>query len=131
MSNLIALLIASAFALVSVAALADDDKNQAAYKMGMASQRQRDLQLVESQRLPAWTPSTVAESKALKEAAAKARAAYASMTPEEKVMYKKGMKEQRQLDLLAERTDEQNWTVEFAHRQDKELSTAKPKPLPQ
>ena len=47
-------------------------------------------------RLPTSPPTTAAESKELKENAAKARAAYASMTPEEKAMYKKGMRAQKQ-----------------------------------
>ena len=97
MNKLIATLIASAFALGSVAAMAADEDNPA-YKMGKASQRQHDLQLQESQatNLP---PATPEESKAIKEAAAKARAAYAAMSPEEKAMYKKGMAAQRAMDL--------------------------------
>ena len=137
MNKLIAALIAGALALGSVVALAADEDNPA-YKMGMASQRQHDLQLQEA-KAHDNPPATPEESKAIKEAAMKARAAYARMTPEEKAIYKKGMSEQRQLDLLAERANEQswsepgirNWTVEYAHRQDKELSTKKPKPLPQ
>ena len=44
MNKLIAALIAGAFALGSVAAMAADEDNPA-YKMGMASQRQHDLEL--------------------------------------------------------------------------------------
>jgi hypothetical protein len=97
MNKLITTLIAGAFALGSVAAMAADEDNPA-YKMGMASQRQHDLQLIEGQATnqPA---TTAAESKELREAAAKARAAYASMSPEDKAMYKKGMAAQRQKDL--------------------------------
>jgi len=100
MNKLLVGLIGGALALGSVAALAADEDNPA-YKMGMASQHQHDLQLQESQatNLP---PATPAETKAINEAAAKARAAYASMTPEEKAMYKKGMAAQRQMDLQAQ-----------------------------
>lgn len=97
MNKLSATLIASAFALGSVAALAADEDNPA-YKMGMASQRQHDLQLIEGQATD-QPPTTAAETKAIKEAAAKAKAAYATMTPEEKAMYKKGMAAQRAKDL--------------------------------
>ena len=97
MNKLIATLVAGGFALGSVAALAADEDNPS-YKMGMASQRQHDLQLIEGQATN-QPPATPAESAALKDAAAKARAAYASMTPEEKAMYKKGMKAQREMDL--------------------------------
>ncbi len=100
MNKLIAALIAGAFALGSVAAMAADEDNPA-YKMGMASQRQHDLELIESQATN-QPPTTAAESKELREAAAKARAAYATMTPEQKAMYKKGMKAQRQMDLQAQ-----------------------------
>jgi hypothetical protein len=128
------MLIAGAFALGSVAAPAADEDNPA-YKMGMASQRQHDLQLQEA-KARNNSPVTPEESKAIKEAAVKARAAYARMTPEEKAIYKNGMSEQRHLDLLTEKAQSwsepgiHNWTVEDAHRQDNELSTAKPKPLP-
>jgi hypothetical protein len=108
MNKLIATLIAGAFAVGSVAAMAQDqDKTKAAYQMGKDSQKQHDLQLIESQATnqPA---TTAAESKALREAAAKARAAYATMTPEEKAMYKKGMKEQRQMDLQAQQAQATN-----------------------
>jgi hypothetical protein len=87
---LIAALIAGAFALGSFAAMAADEDDPA-YKMGMASQRQHDL--------PNNPPTTVAESKALQDAAMKARVAYASLSPEEKALYKKGMIHQRQMDL--------------------------------
>jgi hypothetical protein len=97
MNKLIATLIASAFALGSVAAMAADEDNPA-YKMGMASQRQHDLQLIEGQATN-QPPTTAAETKAINEAAAKAKAAYATMTPEEKAMYKKGMAAQKQKDL--------------------------------
>jgi hypothetical protein len=106
MNKLIAALITGAFALGSVAAMAADEDNPA-YKMGMASQKQHDLQLIEGQATnqPA---TTAAESKQLKEDAAKARAAYASMTPEEKAMYKKGMKAQRALSLQAQEAQATN-----------------------
>src|SRR5208282_6090864 len=97
MNKLIAGLIAGAFALGSVAAMAADEDNPA-YKMGMQSQRQRDLQLIYGQATNLPT-ETAAETKAIKENAAKARAAYASMTQEEKAMYKEGMKAQRAMDL--------------------------------
>jgi hypothetical protein len=100
MNKLIAALIAGAFALGSVAAMAADEDNPA-YKMGMASQRQHDLELIEGQATN-QPPTTAAESKELRDAAAKARAAYATMTPEQKAMYKKGMKAQRQMDLQAQ-----------------------------
>src|SRR5271157_143167 len=106
MTKLIATLIAGAFALGSVAALAADADNPA-YKMGMASQRQHDLQLIEGQATN-QPPATPAESAALKDAAAKARAAYASMTPEEKAMYKKGMAAQRQMDLQGQQAQATN-----------------------
>jgi len=97
MNKLIAALMTGAFALGSVAAMAADEDNPA-YKMGMQSQKQHDLQLIYNQatNLP---PATAAESKEIKDNAVKARAAYASMSPEEKAMYKKGMKAQRQMDL--------------------------------
>ena len=125
MNKLIAGFIAGAFALGSVAAMADNqtppipvdqdelkaelakaeadyDKmtpvEQAAYKLGMASQRQHDLQAQEA-KAQDNPPATPEESKAIKEAAMKARAAYARMTPEEKAMFKKGMRDQRQMDL--------------------------------
>jgi hypothetical protein len=106
MNKLIAALIAGAFALGSVAALAADEDNPA-YKMGKASQRQRDLQLIESQatNLPA---TTAAETAQIKEAAAKARAAYAAMSPEDKAMYKKGMQAQRQMDLQGQQAQATN-----------------------
>jgi len=97
MNKLIAGLIAGAFAFGSVAALAADEDNPA-YKMGMASQRQHDLRLIESQATD-QPATTAAETKSINEAAAKARTAYASMSPEEKAMYKKGMAAQRQKDL--------------------------------
>jgi hypothetical protein len=100
MNKLIATLIAGGFALGSVAALAADEDNPA-YKMGMASQRQHDLQLIEG-KATNQPAATAAESKEIKENAMKAREAYASMSPEEKAMYKKGMKAQRQMDLQAQ-----------------------------
>ena len=100
MNKLIASVIASAFALGSVAALAADEDNPA-YKMGMASQRQHDLQVIEG-RAANQPGSTSEEYKALNEAAKKARAAYFSMTPEEKALYKKGMTAQRAIDLQAQ-----------------------------
>jgi hypothetical protein len=106
MNKLIAALITGAFALGSVAAMAADEDNPA-YKMGMASQRQHDLQLIYSQATN-QPPTTAAESAALKENAAKARAAYASMTPEEKAMYKKGMRAQRQMDLQEQQAQATN-----------------------
>ena len=125
MNKLIAGLIAGAFALGSVAAMAADEDNPA-YKMGMQSQRQRDLQLIYGQatNLP---PETAAETKEIKDNAAKARAAYASMTPEEKAMYKKGMKAQRAMDLQeqeAQATNEPPTTPE----QQKALNAAKGTP---
>ena len=48
MNKLIAALITGAFALGSVAAMAADEDNPA-YKMGMASQKQHDLQLIYGQ----------------------------------------------------------------------------------
>jgi hypothetical protein len=106
MNKLIAALITGAFALGSVAAMAADEDNPA-YKMGMTSQKQRDLQEIYSQATN-QPPTTAAESKELKENAAKARAAYASMTPEEKAMYKKGMRAQRQMDLQAQQAQATN-----------------------
>jgi hypothetical protein len=97
MKKLITALIAGAFAIGSVAALAADEDHPA-YKMGMASQRLHDLDA--QQALATNQPrATAEESKAIKEAAMKARAAYATMTPEEKAMYKKGMKAQREVYL--------------------------------
>ncbi len=106
MNKLIATLVAAGFALGSVAVLAADEDNPA-YKMGMASQRQHDLQLIEGQATnqPA---ATAAETKEIKEAAAKARAAYASMSPEDKAMYKKGMRAQHQMDLQAQEAQATN-----------------------
>ncbi len=130
MNKLLVVLCASAFALGSLAAMADDDKNQAAYSMGMASQREHDLRLQEAQGM--INPATP-ESKAIEEAAMKARAAYPRMTPEEKAAYKKGMRDQKEKDdRIAEKepAKEPSWTVEDAHRRDNELSTAKPKPIP-
>lgn len=106
MNKLIATLIAGAFAFGSVAALAADEDNPA-YKMGMASQRQHDLQLIESQATN-QPPTSAAETKTIKEEAAKARAAYASMTPEDKAMYKKGMAAQRQMDLQGQEAQATN-----------------------
>jgi hypothetical protein len=106
MNKLIAALIAGAFALGSVAALAADEDNPA-YKMGMASQRQHDLQLLES-KATNQPATTAAETKEINEAAAKARAAYASMSPEEKAMYKKGMAAQRQKNLQSEEAQATN-----------------------
>ena len=100
MNKLIASLIAGVFALGSVAALAADADNPA-YKMGMTSQRQHDLQLIEG-RATNQPATTSEETKALNEAAKKARTAYLSMTPEEKALYKKGMTAQRALDLQAQ-----------------------------
>jgi hypothetical protein len=129
MNKLIAALIAGAFALGSVAAIAADEDNPA-YKMGMASQRQHDLDLIESQATnqPATTP---AESKELKDDAAKARAAYATMTPEQKAMYKKGMKAQRQMDLEAQEALAQP-NPPTTPQQQKAINALKsqPKPLP-
>jgi 23S rRNA maturation mini-RNase III len=71
-------------------------EEKAMYKKGKNAQRQMDLQEMEK---PAWPAPTAAESKELREAALKARAAYATMTPEEKAMYKKGKNAQRQIDL--------------------------------
>jgi hypothetical protein len=127
MNKLITATIAGAFALGSAAAMAQDqDKAQAAYNMGKDSQKQRDLQLIESQATnqPA---TTAAESKALKEAAAKARAAYATMTPEEKAMYKKGMREQRQMDLQAQQAQATNQPPTTPAEQ-KALNAAKGQP---
>ena len=95
--RLIAALTAGAFVLGSVAALAADEDNPA-YRMGMASQREHDLRLQEAWGMDFGTH----ESKSIREAAAKARAAYPSMTPEEKASYKKGMKAQREMDLFAQ-----------------------------
>jgi hypothetical protein len=129
MNKLIAALIAGAFALGSVAAIAADEDNPA-YKMGMASQRQRDLDLIESQATnqPA---TTAAESKALRDDAAKARAAYATMTPEQKALYKKGMKAQRQMDLEAQQALAQP-NPPTTPQQQKAINALKsqPKPLP-
>ncbi len=129
MNKLIATLIAGAFALGSVAALAADEDNPA-YKMGMASQRQKDLQGQEAQatNLPA---ATAAESKEIKENAMKAREAYASMSPEEKAMYKKGMRAQRQMDLQAQEAQATNQPATTA-AETKALKAAKgtPKALP-
>ena len=105
MNKLIAALITGAFALGSVAAMAADEDNPA-YKMGMASQRQHDLQLIESQATN-QPPTTAAQTKEINEAAAKARASYASMSPEEKAMYKKGMKAQKQMDLQGQEAQAQ------------------------
>ena len=129
MNKLIAVLIAGAFALGTVAAMAADEDNPA-YKMGMASQRQHDLQLIESQATnqPA---TTAAESKALKEAAAKAKAAYANMTPEEKAMYKKGMAAQRQIDFQGQEALAQP-NPPITPEEQKAINALKsqPKPLP-
>jgi hypothetical protein len=129
MTKIIAALITGAFALGSVAAIAADEDNPA-YKMGMASQKQRDLQEIYSQatNLPA---TTAAESKELKENAAKARAAYASMTPEEKAMYKKGMRAQKQMDLQEQQARAQDNPPTTAAEQ-KALNAQKgtPKALP-
>ena len=100
MNKLIAALIAGAFAVGSVAAMAADEDDPV-FKMGMASQRQHDLELIEGQATN-QPPATAAESKELRDAAVKARVAYATMTPEQKAMYKKGMKAQRQMDLQAQ-----------------------------
>jgi|SRR5271155_3413003 len=98
MSKLLLAFFAGAIALGSVAAMAADEDSPA-YKMGMTSQRLHDLQLQGAQATnqPA---TTAAESKELKDAAAKARAAYAGMSPGDKAMYKKGMKAQREMDVL-------------------------------
>jgi len=129
MTKLIATLIAGAFALGSVAALAADEDNPA-YKMGMASQRQHDLRLIEGQATnqPATTPE---ESKALKDAAMKARAAYASMSPEDKAMYKKGMAAQRAMDLREQEALAQP-NPPTTPEQQKAINALKsqPKPLP-
>lgn len=102
MNKLLVALFSGAFALGSVAATADDqDKKLAAYKMGKDSQRLHDLQAQEA-KAQDNPPATPEESKEIKEAAAKARAAYARMKPEEKAMYKKGMRAQMQLDLPAQ-----------------------------
>ncbi len=106
MNKLIAALITGTFALGSVAAMAADEDNPA-YKMGRASQKQRDLQEIYSQATN-QPPTTAAESKELKDNAAKARAAYGSMTPDEKAMYKKGMKAQRQMDLQEQQAQATN-----------------------
>src|SRR5271166_1382866 len=106
MNKLIAGLIAGGFALGSVAALAADEDNPA-YKMGMASQRQHDLQQIEGQATN-QPPTTAAETKEINANAAKARAAYASMSPEEKAMYKKGMAAQRQMDLQGQEAQATN-----------------------
>jgi hypothetical protein len=129
MNKLMAALITGAFALGSVAAMAAGEDNPA-YKMGMASQRQHDLELIESQATN-QPPTTAAESKQLKENAAKARAAYASMTPEEKAMYKKGMKAQRQMDLQAQEALAQP-NPPITPEQQKAINALKsqPKPLP-
>ncbi|HEV2977374.1 MAG TPA: hypothetical protein VG425_07275 [Casimicrobiaceae bacterium] len=129
MNKLMAALITGTFALGSVAAMAADEDNPA-YKMGMASQRQHDLELIESQATN-QPPTTAAESKQLKENAAKARAAYASMTPEEKAMYKKGMKAQRQMDLQAQEALAQP-NPPITPEQQKAINALKsqPKPLP-
>src|SRR5208282_6589956 len=129
MTKLIATLIAGAFALGSVAALAADE-DYPAYKMGMASQRQHDLRLIEGQATnqPATTPE---ESKALKDAAMKARAAYASMSPEDKAMYKKGMAAQRAMDLREQEALAQP-NPPTTPEQQKAINALKsqPKPLP-
>jgi hypothetical protein len=129
MNKLIAALITGAFALGSVAAMAADEDNPA-YKMGMVSQKQHDLQLIYGQatNLP---PETAAESKELKENAAKARAAYTSMTPEEKAMYKKGMRAQHAMDLAAQEAQATNQPATTAAEQ-KALNAGKgtPKALP-
>ena len=129
MNKLIAALIAGAFALGSVAAMAADEDNPA-YKMGMASQRQHDLKLQEAQATN-QPPTTAAESAALKDAALKARAAYATMSPEEKAMYKKGMKAQRQMDLQAQEALAQP-NPPITPEQQKAINALKsqPKPLP-
>jgi len=100
MNKLIATLLAGAFALGSVAALAADEDNPA-YKMGMDSQRQHDLQLIDG-RAANQSGTTSEEYKAINNAAKKARTAYLSMTPEEKALYKKGMTAQRAIDLQAQ-----------------------------
>ena len=106
MNKLIATLVAGGFALGSVAVLAADEDNPT-YKMGMASQRQHDLQLIES-KATNQPPTTAAETKEINANAAKARAAYASMSPEEKAMYKKGMAAQRQMDLQGQQAQATN-----------------------
>jgi hypothetical protein len=100
MNKLIATLIVGAFALGSVAVLAADEDNPA-YKMGMVSQKQKDLQLIEG-RASNHLATTSEETKSLNDAAKQARSAYLSMTPEEKALYKKGMTAQRALDLQAQ-----------------------------
>ncbi len=99
--RLIAALIAGTFILGTVGAMAADEDSPA-YRMGMASQRQHDLQAQATNN----PPTTVAESKALQDAAVKARAAYASLSPEEKALYKKAMKAQREMDLFAQQAQQ-------------------------
>jgi hypothetical protein len=129
MNKLIAALIAGALALGSVAAMAADEDNPA-FKMGMASQRQHDLELIEGQAAN-QPPTTAAESKELRDAAAKARAGYATMTPQQKAMYKKGMKAQRQMDLQAQEALAQP-NPPTTPEQQKAINALKsqPKPLP-
>jgi hypothetical protein len=129
MYKLIAALIPGLLAFASVAAMAADE-DSAAYKMGMASQRQHDLQLIEGQATnqPA---TTAAETKALNEAAAKARAAYATMTPEEKALYKKGMAAQRQMDLqMQEALAQPNPPITPAEQKAINAQKSQPKALP-
>ena len=94
--------------------------------MGMASQRQHDLQLQEAQatNLPATTKE---ETKAINEEAAKARAAYASMSPEDKAMYKKGMRAQKQMDLQGQQAQAQPLPPRTAEEQ-KALNAQKGSP---
>jgi hypothetical protein len=130
MNKLITTLVAGTLALGSVAVMAADE-DSAAYKMGMASQRQHDLQLIEGQATnqPA---TTAAQSKELKDAAAKARAAYATMTPEEKALYKKGMAAQRQMDLQSAEKQAQDNPSAVTPEQQKAINALKgqPKALP-
>ena len=130
MNKSIAALVASVFALGSVAALAADEDSPA-YQLGMVSQRQHDLQLIEG-RATNQPATTSEESKAINEAAKKARAAYLNMTPEEKALYKKGMTAQRAKDLQAQEaratpdpptTPEQQKAINAQKSQPKSLPT--------